>query len=212
LKRQLAILAAALVFVAAGGVLIIKARHTVRPAAVPTTTIVVATRDIAPMQTLEQGALTTRTVPVGTVPGALTSMPYGSAARVPMVSGQVVMPNDIGPAVPSGDAVVGVDTTLAQSSGMLRPAQKVEIVSVIVQQGVAVQSDLGQGTVVAINSSQGAPVVSGSAQAAQGPRSAADNTQQAEVPAEVSLVVPQASMAKINAANAAGKIYLDIIP
>lgn len=209
-KRQLAILAAALVFIGAG-VLLIKAKQATPVPKVATSTVVVATKDIAPLQALQQGDLTTRTVPLGTIPGALGSIPFGSAARVPLVAGQVVMPNDIGPAVPQGKAIVGIQTNLAQSSGMLRPGQRVEIIAVVAKDGGSTSSYLGRGTVLVLNSSQGVPVVSGTPQAGQGPGSYANNSQP-EVPAEVTLMVAQTLAPQVNAADAAGKIYLDIIP
>lgn len=209
-KRRLAMAAAILVLVGSAAVLF-KSGHTARSLPVRTTTVVLATHDIAPLQTLQQDDLQVKTVPVGTLPGALATAPFGSTARVPLVSGQAIMPADIGPAIPAGDAVLGIGTSLAQSSGMVRPGQTVEVISVASSSGAAQGTSevLGQATVLVLESAQGNPVVPGLT--ATSGKTAATSTN-AQVPAEASLLVPQAIAPKIAAADAKGKIYLAVVP
>ncbi len=212
--RTWAKVAAAAVIIGSGAVLLRGHAQVGRAQPQPMTSVVVATRDLPPLAVIEPGDVAVHQVPAGSLSGAVHRPPYGMAAKVPLVAGQVIVHNDLGVPVPKGDALVGVKTNLAQSSGMARPGDRVEVISVATGSGTHSTKAvvLGTATVVALEGGNGAPAVSGAAAAKSGTAAPANAAQAPQVPAAATLLVPQAMAPSLAKADAQGKIYLAVIP
>ena len=211
--RTWAKVAAAVVVIGSGAVLLRGHAQVGRAQPQPMTSVVVAIRDLPPLAAIEPGDVAVHQVPAGSLSGALHRPPYGMAAKVPLVAGQVIMRNDLGVPVPKGDALVGVKTTLAQSSGMARPGDQVEVISVATGGTHHTKAVvLGTATVVALEGGDGAPAVSGAAAAKSGTAVQTNGAQAPQVPAAATLLVHQAMVPKLALADAHGKIYLAVIP
>ena len=210
--RTWAKVAAAIVVIGSGAVLLRGHAQVGRAQPQPMTSVVVAIRDLPPLAAIEPGDVAVHQVPAGSLSGALHRPPYGMAAKVPLVAGQVIMRNDLGVPVPKGDALVGVKTTLAQSSGMARPGDQVEVISVATGGTHHTKATvLGTATLVALEGGDGAPAVSGSA-TKSGTAVQTNGAQAPQVPAAATLLVPQAMAPSLAKADAHGKIYLAVIP
>lgn len=206
-KRLFSMGAASVLAVGSGSVLL-TGHGTTTAKPVPQVPAVVATANIPPLATINASNVRVIQVPAGTVSGAIAVIPTGLSARVPMVAGQFVMGADVGQAVPQGDALVGIQTTLSQSSGVVQPGQKVELISVLPGSGNTPTSStvLGIATVEGLESSAGAPVVPGTAVQSQ------TANQTSEVPVMATLLVPKKLAPTVAQADAQGKVYLAVVP